>query len=408
MKIVAYIEDGYLHRSLTDEIVTRIREVTKADAMLVISEGNFLPEGTPVSVPHDVRAEEQVKNGADLVLELPVTSSLSGSGGRNEGIVALIRKLDCVDEIAIIYNPVDEEKEEETQRLMWKCAEAIADDEKEYRARIIEALKEESYFLDAQVNALVACVPEAKKILNRSENVMSIRIMSAMVHLEDLPKITFLNVKSIIDRVVHETLLTILDENFLAEHMHQGYLRKYDRNAADILQTMMKRKSESEMRDYMLTIAGKTEFAAEVILAHKSDIEAIHSFEEIVKKMERWLYGYLDKVAHKKAREDNTKVQEEMEKLEAQGMSRMAMRLYLLHVILNVKTEDMIHFSRNAFCPYVNVIDQSETGETIRLQLEKNSQIHFVNHEQLHTRGLENDETEYYLDIDRRAEILAF
>jgi hypothetical protein len=56
----------------------------------------------------------------------------------------------------------------------------------------------------------------------------------------------------------------------------------------------------------------------------------------------------------------------------------------------------------------VNVIDQSETGETIRLQLEKNSQIHFVNHEQLHTRGLENDETEYYLDIDRRAEILAF
>jgi hypothetical protein len=408
MKTVVYIEDGYLHRNYTDAIIARIREVTNADAMLVIAEGNFLPEGTPVSVPHDVRAEEQIKSGADLVLELPVTSSLSGSGGRNEGVVCLIRKLNCVDEIAIIYTPSENGKEDETQQLMWRCAGAIADDEKEYREKIIQALREESYFPDAQINALTECVPQARKVLAHTENVMSIRVMSALMKQKELPKITFINVTDILNTVVDETLRSILDENFLAEHMHQGYLRKYDRNAADILQNMLKRKNEDEMRAYMLKVAGKTELAAEVILAHRADIETIHSFEEIVKRAERWLCGYLEKVAHKKAKTENRTVQEERAELSGQGMSRMAMRLYLLHTILCVFTEDMIFFSRTGFCPYVNVIEQSETGKELRKQIEGRAEIRFVNHEQLHTRGMEKEDMEHYLDIDRRAEILAF
>ncbi len=51
MKHVAYIEDENLHHVFTERIIRRIREVTGADFLTVISAGEFCANGFPILNP---------------------------------------------------------------------------------------------------------------------------------------------------------------------------------------------------------------------------------------------------------------------------------------------------------------------------------------------------------------------
>ena len=83
MKHVAYIEDENLHHVFTERIIQRIREVTGADFLTVISAGEFCANGFPIKIPEKVRVEQMAQCGADLVLGLPVISALGGQGKKS-------------------------------------------------------------------------------------------------------------------------------------------------------------------------------------------------------------------------------------------------------------------------------------------------------------------------------------
>ena len=61
--------------------LARARELTGADRLLVVMGGNFMQRGEPAIIDKYARAEMALKNGADLVLELPAAAA-TGSGGR--------------------------------------------------------------------------------------------------------------------------------------------------------------------------------------------------------------------------------------------------------------------------------------------------------------------------------------
>ena len=55
--------------------LARARELTGADRLLVVMGGNFMQRGEPAIVDKYARAEMALKNGADLVLELPAAAA---------------------------------------------------------------------------------------------------------------------------------------------------------------------------------------------------------------------------------------------------------------------------------------------------------------------------------------------
>ena len=74
--------------------IDRIREVFGPDVTIVCAmSGNFVQRGAPAIIDKSRRAQAAVLSGADLVLELPVTTSLSSAEGFAAGGVKILEKL---------------------------------------------------------------------------------------------------------------------------------------------------------------------------------------------------------------------------------------------------------------------------------------------------------------------------
>ncbi len=76
-----------------------VRKVSKADYIIAVMSGDFVQRGEPALFNKYIRTEAALKNGCDLVLELPVKYSCSSAGGFAIGAVSLISSLKVADEI---------------------------------------------------------------------------------------------------------------------------------------------------------------------------------------------------------------------------------------------------------------------------------------------------------------------
>lgn len=74
--------------------ILKIRETFGADTAIICAmSGNFVQRGAPAIIDKSYRAKAAILSGADLVLELPVTTSLSSAEGFAAGGVKILGKL---------------------------------------------------------------------------------------------------------------------------------------------------------------------------------------------------------------------------------------------------------------------------------------------------------------------------
>ena len=78
----------------------RLKEEHGFDHVVIIMSGCFMQRGTPSLLSKYERAEMALRNGADLVIELPVDFALAPAGRFAEGGVLLAKYLGAVDTIA--------------------------------------------------------------------------------------------------------------------------------------------------------------------------------------------------------------------------------------------------------------------------------------------------------------------
>ena len=73
--------------------IDRIRQEFGPDTAIVCAmSGNFVQRGHPALVDKSIRAEAALRCGADLVLEMPVTVSLSSAEGFAQGGVEILSR----------------------------------------------------------------------------------------------------------------------------------------------------------------------------------------------------------------------------------------------------------------------------------------------------------------------------
>ena len=81
MKIAAFIEEPEILSGLSCEeeanLYQRMKQESKADALIAVICGNFRQDGSWMQEAHDNRAKHLQKKGVDLVVELPVYCTLN-------------------------------------------------------------------------------------------------------------------------------------------------------------------------------------------------------------------------------------------------------------------------------------------------------------------------------------------
>ncbi len=162
----------------------RVRELTSADFIIAVMSGDFTQRGNIAVAGKRLRAESALKNGADIVIELPVhfataTAELFATGG-----VSLLDALGCVDVLCFGTESDDIEP-------LKSLAAVLGDETEAFKESLTSHLKEGMSYPAARMAAVIdtAGIPEdvtgitedrIKEIMSKPNNILGIEYMKAL------------------------------------------------------------------------------------------------------------------------------------------------------------------------------------------------------------------------------------
>ncbi len=175
MKIVGLIAEynpfhnGHLYH------IRKAKEITGADAVVVVMSGDFVQRGAPAIMPKHIRAEVALEAGVPLVLELPVCFSTGSAEYFAEGAVSLFEHLGCVDSICFGSECGEYDTLERIARVM-------TEEPEKYRELLRHFLSQGTSFPLARQWALQEYFHDERltKVLEQPNNILGIEYIKAL------------------------------------------------------------------------------------------------------------------------------------------------------------------------------------------------------------------------------------
>ena len=156
--------------------ITAAKEMTGADYCIVVMSGDFVQRGAPAIIDKYARAQAALENGADLVLELPVCYSASSAEYFASGAVALLDKLGVTDTLCFGSECGD-------IRVLSELADALLNETEEFKHILKQCMKAGSSYPQARNRALSAAAPHLTDILHvlqSPNNILGIEYIKAI------------------------------------------------------------------------------------------------------------------------------------------------------------------------------------------------------------------------------------
>ena len=143
-------------------------KVTGADCTVAVMSGDFTQRGEPAIIDKWTRAEMAVRNGIDLVLELPFIFACNNAEYFAYGGVGILDGLGCVTHFSF------GSEQGNTENLL-RAANLLSDETEEFRLQIRQMLEKGFSYPKARYEALLACgEKEAASILLEPNNILAV------------------------------------------------------------------------------------------------------------------------------------------------------------------------------------------------------------------------------------------
>lgn len=127
--------------------IEETREKTGADHIVVVMSGSFVQRGTPAICDKHLRAGAALKNGADLVLELPVSYAIGSAEIFSRGAVEILDRLGIVD--CLSFGAETDDLEE-----LSSIADFLLAESEEYKEKLRLSLSQGQNFAKARAAAI--------------------------------------------------------------------------------------------------------------------------------------------------------------------------------------------------------------------------------------------------------------
>ena len=152
--------------------IEKTKELTGADHIVAIMSGNFVQRGEPALMDKFTRAKIAVRNGVDLVVEMPVQYSLANAEMFARSGVMMLGSLRCVEGISFGAECDDIE-------ALRKCADAVHELS---TAENLKPLMEQGMPYPAAIQQLVALKygPALSDLLNSPNNILAIEYLKSL------------------------------------------------------------------------------------------------------------------------------------------------------------------------------------------------------------------------------------
>jgi predicted nucleotidyltransferase len=153
--------------------INESRRKSGADVVVCVMSADFVQRGEPAIIDKFSRAKMAILGGADLVVELPVSASLSSAEGFAESAVKCLDKLNVS---SVCFGSENSDIE-----VLGNVADILIDEPANFKDVLKESLRNGHSFAQARQEAVAACVGvEAANVLEKPNNLLGIEYIKAI------------------------------------------------------------------------------------------------------------------------------------------------------------------------------------------------------------------------------------
>jgi len=340
--------------------IRKVKELTKADYVIVVMSGNFTQRGIPALMDKYSRAKMALKAGADLVLELPLCYSSGSAEYFASGAVALLDKLGMVDCICFGSECAD-------IRILTEIADILIEKEDLLSEQIRAQMKQGLTYPQARAQAIGALIPNAYAhvdAMSYPNNILGFEYIKALKR-RNSTIVPYTNQR--IGSGYHDRMVT--DGMSSALSIRQSLL---ENNSLEMLET--------SVPDYVFTAMQKN-YGKNFPVYH-DDISSILKYKLLLEESKGYT-EYLDisedfsaKIAKNLKKYRN--FTQFCELLKSKDITYARVSRCLLHILLNLKKEDLEKYVANDYIFYARILGIRKDATELSSAMKEKSSIPII------------------------------
>ena len=336
MKVTAIISEyNPFHKGHLYHIETAKKE-TKADFVIAIMSGNFVQRGTPAIFDKYTRTEAALRSGVDLVLELPAMYATASAEYFALGGVALANTLGIVDYLSFgsEYGQADK---------FMEAASLLLHEPEEMKQPLKDALKEGLSYPAARAYAVKTSHPELAELLETPNNILGIEYCKALLKLNSSI------VPHTIKRQGQDYHSDSTDAGFASATGIRRLLEGQKESSRQLLQKQLPPASYNLLNNYWGT-SPLTEDDLSMLLRYKLITENRAHLTEyfgVNRDLSNRIYKHLNEFES---------FSSFAELLKTKNITRTAINRALLHILLDIRAEDVQDVTKRGCVDYIRVL----------------------------------------------------
>jgi predicted nucleotidyltransferase len=371
--------------------IEEAKRITGADYVIAVMSGNFVQRGAPAIIDKYSRTEMALRNGVDLVLELPVCYATGSAEFFAHGAISLLDKLGIVDFLCFGSESGDITLLEQAAKFLLNTPASFDDCLQSY-------LKDGLTFPAARLKALEQSMEVTEgidghalsQVLTEPNNILGIEYMKAIENLN--------------------SSMTPVTIQRISAHYHEKELSELNMSSDDFETADSHPEAEANnlvissataIRNAIYPNDDNSESLASAVLSVPSDVFRFltesylktypiseEDFAQIIKyklccEDKLSLVKYMDITGNladrmKNIADFNLKFPEFTQKIKSKNMTLTRINRALIHLLLNIKTEALEDYNKNGYTSYARVLGIKKEASHLLREIKKNGRIPII------------------------------
>ena len=344
-------------------------ESTGATHSIAIMSGNFLQRGEPALFDKYTRAEIAVKNGVDLVIELPTMFACQSAELFSYGAITTLNSLNCVNSICF-------GSEEGNINILYEIAKILVNEPDEFKNSLKTYLDDGLLYPTARSLALFDYISKYSllndiskekllSILNSSNNILGLEYIKSLLKLNS-------NIKPFtISRIESSYNSEEITSNICSATAIRKSLK--ENNSLNILSnvvpkpTYIKIENKIENKFSPMFDDNYFDFIKSIVIR---DISELDKYFEVNEGIENKIYQNIFTASN---------LSDLHQSIKSKRYTLTKIKRTLNNILLGINKEDMNNIKNITKVPYIRVLAFNDKGREILKNIKNNSDINIIN-----------------------------
>lgn len=340
--------------------IEQAKKLTGADYTIVVLSGNFTQRGEPALLDKFTRARMALENGADLVLELPISHAASSAEYFARGGISILNKLNVVDHLCFGSECGDTE-------ILAEIAQILLDEPEEYVNNLRSGQQAGMSYPAARNRALMDYCPKLmqnESVLASPNNILGIEYIKALIQYESkMEPVTILRAGADYhSRMIGTEFCSALAlrQAILTGQDPQGLTAQMPANAHALLVASLKETPAISINDFSNMLLYKLLMDQEG--GYDKYLDVSPDLSDRIKNNLKNFSGY----------------KEFCDLLKSKNLTYTRISRSLLHIMLNMKTEEKLAYGNLGEVPYARVLGLRKDAQPLLSEIKKKTEIPLI------------------------------